>query len=490
MSSVDPVIDELRAALTELTGTARMAPLCRLGQGLLQRFSFTGINAPTAIHDLNDSIAALEEALDLQADNDPLRAGTAFLLGTALSCRSQFLTDDDRDDTAAIECFSEALDRGTLPPVQVPIARLFLGSQHVRRIAKPGPMQKMMQDRMLRVSAPNPQPVAVSDLDRGIECFESVLADRTVTSDIRDMADLMLEFTRTLQIFYGASSAQFNLADLGNAMGSLQRLQERFTTQAKPGYGAFRIPDVFTVSLDNSSRLLSAPPGARPVIVMTEVAVEDEAVPEPVVVAPAPTAKPLSDGRKSLRDRLSLAADVPIWEAAAALLLPGAPALAVPVVDDAAAMATELVDEHPEDVSQEDAGIDQFLLAVTLLLRHRLDPVGDADLLASADSLLAAARAVPADHPAALVVARSLGAYLDAGDPFGGVVERIGAGFAGRLDVVLSGVSDPGEQANLHALRCVCRAAWAIADVAKAVTQLSPGYPWATALKAAAKPAG
>ncbi|RDI24517.1 hypothetical protein [Lentzea flaviverrucosa] len=490
MSSIDPVIDELRAELAGLTGAARMAPLCRLGQALLQRFSFNGVHAPTSMGDLNDSISALGESLDLLEETDPLRASTAFLLGTGLSFRSQLLTDDDKDDTAAIDCFREALDRGTLPPVQVPIARLFLGSQHMRRIAKPGPMQKIMHDRMLRVAAPNPQPVAVSDIDVATECFKTVLADRSLSADIREMAELMLELTDVLAVLYGATTAEFNLANLGTFIAKFQGLQERFTTRARPGYGAFRIPDVFTVSLDSSSKLLSTPAGGRPVVVVTEpVPADDEDAPQPVEVEPEPAPEVQADVRKLLRGRLSLATDVPVWEAAAALLLPGAPALAVPVVDDAVAMASTIVDEHPEDIAPEDAAVDQFLLAVVLLLRHRLDPAGDADVRASADTLLLAARTVPADHPSAPVIVRSVGAFLDAGDPFGGVLERIGAGFAGRLDVVLTTVTDPREQANLHALRCVCRAAWAIADAAKAVTRLSPDYPWAEALRAAAGPA-
>lgn len=487
MTSVDPVIDELRAKLAGLSGVARMAPLCRLGQMLLQRFNFNGMQSPNSLVDLNDSIAALEESLELQEEDDPLRAGTSFLLGFALSGRSAYLTDDDKDDTAAIGCFRTALDSGKLPPAHVPLAQVLLGSQHVRRIAKPGPLTRIMNERMLRVAAPNPQPVSVSDIDLATECFRTVLDDRAIAPDLRNVAELMLEFTEVLAVLYGASAGECNLADISTFLGRFQRLQERVTAQARPGYGAFRIPDIFTVSLDSSNRLLRSSAEDRPVMVMTEQGGGDDD--QPVVLEHEPVDEPAPDLRKPLRDRLSLDTSVPLWEAAGALLLPDAAAPAVAAVDDAIAMASTIVDGHPAGIAPEDAAVDQFLLAVTLLLRHRLDPTDDADLHAGADALLVAARTVPADHDSAPVVLRSLGAFLDADDPFGGVLERVAAGFAGRLDVVLAAVTDPGEQANLHALRCVCRAAWAIADAARAVERLAPGYPWAEALKAAAQPA-
>ncbi|GGM89210.1 hypothetical protein GCM10011609_27570 [Lentzea pudingi] len=488
MTSVDPVIDELRAELAGLTGVARMAPLCRLGQMLLQRFSFNGMQSPNSLGDLNDSIAAFEEAIELQEEDDPLRASTSFLLGFALSGRSAYLSDDDRDDTAAIDCFRTAVDSGNLPQAHVPLARVLLGAQHVRRIAKPGHMARIMNERMLRVATPNPQPVAVSDIDLATECFRTVLDDRTIAPDLRNVAELMLEFTEVLAVLYGASAGEFNLSDISTFLGRFQRLQERVTTQARPGYGAFRIPDVFTVSLDSSNRLLRSSAEDRPVMVMTEQGGVYEATPEPVVLEHEPVGETAPDLHKPLRDRLSLDAGVPLWEAVTALLQPSAAAPDIAAIDDAVAMASTIVDQHPTDIVPEEAAVDQFVLAVTLLLRHRLDPTDDADLQAGADALLVAARTVPADHDSAPVVLRSLGAFLDAGNPFGGVLDRVAAGFAGRLDVVLASVTDPDEQANLHALRCVCRAAWAIADAARAVERLSPGYPWAEALKAAALP--
>ncbi len=175
-----------------------------------------------------------------------------------------------------------------------------------------------------------------------------------------------------------------------------------------------------------------------------------------------------------------------MWESAAPLLLPGAVLPEVAVVDDAVALAATVLDTEA-DSAPEDEAVDQFLWAVLLFLRHRQDNGDGTDLHAAADALLTAARLVPPDHAAAVVIVRSLGAFLDAD---GGVLERVAAGLAGRFDAVLSSVTDDEDRADLTALRAVCRAAWAVADAHKAVVNVSSRYPWPDALRAAARTAG
>ena len=118
--------------------------------------------------------------------------------------------------------------------------------------------------------------------------------------------------------------------------------------------------------------------------------------------------------RQALHARLaSLVVDPdrqgPIWLVATAALNQAEPA--IDAVDEAVALATVLVD-HADAVPLT-AAIDRFLLAVTLCLRSRLDGDADADRVAGAESLLAAFRTVPPEHPAAIAMLLALGAFLD-----------------------------------------------------------------------------
>ncbi|MET7423467.1 hypothetical protein [Dactylosporangium sp. NPDC005555] len=105
---------------------------------------------------------------------------------------------------------------------------------------------------------------------------------------------------------------------------------------------------------------------------------------------------------------------------AAALLHPATPTPGSDRVDDLVALATAVVhgaDGHDPATT----GVDHFVLAVALLLRHRLDDGGwDTDLtdLPSAVAHLhAAMAALPPRHPAAKTIIEALPAFLDPGRP-------------------------------------------------------------------------
>jgi hypothetical protein len=217
------------------------------------------------------------------------------------------------------------------------------------------------------------------------------------------------------------------------------------------------------------------------------------AQPAPPIQRPAAPAPPDRDRlRSSLHDKLSSAGGgdlgTQIWACAAALLLPAAPVPAVDVVDDIVALARLIVDTAAAP-DQAGEAVDWFLLSVSLWLRDRLDPGGDrADRLGGAESLLTAARKIPLDHPAAITILAGLGAFLDEGEPFGGVLDVVGAGFSDRLDIAIAAgsVKEPADLAILHALRCLCRAAEAVADLRRAAGTVPLEFPWLAPLKAAA----
>ncbi|XVV04479.1 hypothetical protein ACQPW3_03420 [Actinosynnema sp. CA-248983] len=471
MSSVDGVITRLRAELGGLAGAARVEPLSRLGQALVQRFTQNGLAAPTALSDLNDAVAAFEEVLTHVGERDPLRANVVMLLGFALSARNSYMKDG-RDLDASIEHLGGALESAGIPPASAAGARMMLGQQYLTRaMSRMATGQSMIG--MLTAAAGRTE---IPDVDRAVECFRAVVDGPAISDDFRDMAQMSLEMAEAVRAILGGSPGGYDLGNMMAAMGKLQELQQRFGSGGKPGYGPFRFEDVFNFS--NPGRLLNMDPLDHPVAVV-EGTVEETGSRASAPVEPEPEPEPV-DLRGVLRKRLGLAE--PVWESAAGLLVADVPA--VDVVDEVVAIAGTVVDEDDDaDV------VDWFLVAVTLHLRHRLDPGGD-DRRAGADALLTAARKAPADHPALPVVLRSLGAFLDADRPLGGVLDAVAAGFAGRFDAVLAGggVTDPDEWADLHALRCVCRAAWAVAEAGRAVDRLSPGYPWPGPLKAAARP--
>jgi hypothetical protein len=488
MSPVDKLIDELRAEAARASDPGRVAPLCNLGQALLQRFNYNGLRAPGALPDLNEAVAALEKVREHLAVDDPLRARTSALLGFACSYRTSYLNDGKDDDTA-ISCLEEALSSGNLPKTHEPLSRIMLGMAYLRRVMTPTAMTDMLMGGLTRGTSTSP---LLTDIDRGEACFRAVLEKPSISKDIRESCDLMIGMTEALRVMCGGSSGTISLGNFSEFLQRMQELQAQVTSVSQPGFGAFHLSDVFEISKDKTEKLYDSTPANRPVMVVHAESSEDDRPVEQPTVVPGTAVQTTSAEeepafgkprlRKVLWEKLSLAA--PVWDSASALLLPEAVMPQVSEVDDAVALAATVLDGE-EQTSPEDDAVDHYLLAVLLFLRNRHDSDGDGtDLRAAADALLTAARLVPPDHAAAVVITRSLGAFLDAD---GGVLDRVAAGLAGRIDAVLSGVTDEEDRADLTALRAVCRAAWAVVDANKAVANISSRYPWPDALRAAAR---
>ncbi|WP_410597380.1 hypothetical protein [Amycolatopsis sp. lyj-23] len=470
-------ITRLRAELADLTGPARLTSLARLAQEFAQQYWRVGPGRPEGLPDLDGAIAAWEECLEHLQPGDNLRGQFAAQLGPLLSARYSLHTEDERDREAGLRVLAEALDSAHLARVHREMCRVQLGQLSLSQVLK---LFRTPGAAMQLVTGGVPADVK-ADVDRAVSCFRQVLAEGPSSDDVRRGAEPMLAVAEIMQTMVsGTGGAGIDLQAMMGAMAKMQELQGRLGELRGAGQGR-RGTDSFFSFADMRSVMETAPLD-RP------VAVVEEAGPAEPPAAPKPPAAPqpadVEQLRSSLSEKLGRKDPArPVWAHAAELLRPDGPEPAIDVVDDLVALATMVVEA-------DGTAVDRFVLAVALHLRDRLDDDGDrADAEAGAESLLAAVRALPAGDPAATAMLLSLGAFLDRQRPFGGPLEHIAGGFADRVDAeIAAGVADASELAALHALRCLCRAAEAVAEFQRAA--VPPDYPWRTALQAAAQAAG
>jgi hypothetical protein len=459
----DDTVTTLRSELAGLSGPARVAPLSRLAQALAEQYWRTGPGRPEALPVL--------KCHGLLREGDSIRAQIAAQLGWLLGARYSTHTEDDRDRETGLRVLTEAVESPHLTKVLREMSRLQLGQLCLGRVSKvfqaPGGAMQLLGGGV--------PPDVRAEVDRAAGCFRQVLAEGPSSTDLRSAAESLSSMAEVLQTMVSASGgAGLDLQAMMAAMAKVQDLQNRYSGAAgvSPGGGG---PGTF-LSFAHIRSIMNVAPIDRPVTVVEQASAP--AVPPPPVV-PEPA------GGDRLRSSLheKLGGTGPVWARAADLLLPAAPGLTIDVVDELVALATMVVEA--EDGDGEDVAVDRFVLAVALNLRDRLDDdVDRADAVAGAESLLAAVRALPTGHPAATRMLLSLGAFLDEERPFGGPLAAVAGGFADRADAVLaSGVADAADLAALHALRCLCRAAEAVAEFQRAA--VPPDYPWRNALKAA-----
>ena len=498
MSSSD-TIAELRAELDTQEGAARLANLVRLGQELGQRYWEIGPGSPAALSELNGAVAALTEAHGYMAADDGLRGQVAALLGLQLATRHTAHTMDEGDREAGIRILGEALTFTNLPPIlwtmdQIALGQLYLGK--VTAVLQPGTVMTAMTAGVPRA--------ALSDADRAARCFREVLAGELRSDEIISTAESLLALTQALRDILGGLGGGPAGFDIDRLMGAMRTVQAMQRNVRQPG-GGLRVPAATFAPFD-ADKLAALDPIDRPVTVVRKARPAAGPVPPRApAVAPAPADR--VHLRRSLHDKLGEAgvtADT-LWSAGEALLGPAAMTAPVDVVDDLVALASLLV-EAP-DPDEGTRAVDSFVLAASLRLRDRLDAGGDnADRLAGARSLLAAARTVPLDHPGAITMLRALGAFLERDQPLGRVLDSVAKEFGDRLETALASgvVQDPADLATLHALRCVCDAALAAARLRRATAQLRQAetelhraagtvpvdYPWLPTLRAAVQPAG
>jgi hypothetical protein len=494
------VISRLRAELDKLSGPARTGALVRLGQALAERYWRTGPGSPAALPDLNAAIDALNEAYGYFDPADPFRGHVAAQLGWLLSARNTAHSASEHDQETGIQILEEALTFPSLVPAIGSMARIGLGLLYFSRAAE---AMRSIDVAFIRDGAP---PGLTSDANRAAECFRAVLSE-AISKDFTDVAQTLLTTVEAMQTLMGGLGAGglagLDLSRMMEAMAMLQKLQEQMSRGGAAGFGSSPGPDVSTLQqvwFAGADALAALDPLDRPVAVVQGP--EPPSVPPTQRIGQPPAAAPVDHGdlRRTLHAKLAAVtsdsgAEAEVWAGAAALLLPTAPLPPVDVVDDLVALASMVVEgDGPADTAT--TGIDQFVLAVSFYLRDRVDDgPDDADRVAGAESLLTAARTVPPDHPAAIVILRALGAFLDERRPLGGVPDAAD-GFTDCIDAVIAAgtVRQEADFATLYALRCLCRAASSdtdgtavAADLQRAVETVPVDYPWSAQLKAAIK---
>ncbi|HZN73134.1 MAG TPA: hypothetical protein VFC00_15810 [Micromonosporaceae bacterium] len=481
------LISQLRAEIDPLKGPARLPGLLRLAQALATEYTTTGPGAPAGKPCLDEGITRLAEAYGYVQAGDPLRVHIALTLGHHLSIR--YLTHGGAGDDCdrAIALLQTAVGSAGPQGLEPTLGRVLLGQLLLSRAAA---YIQTQQPGIAARGGGYPPTRATEDAGRAETYLRAVVDGEPVSDELMTVARMMLEMTAAIRALLRAMSGDIRDMDLSRLTGmaaTMQQVQERMRQGGGLGY---RLPQngFFDISL---SQLAAADPTEWPVPVVLG---EEPAVEAAVVTAPlAIAAEPPDADPDSLRGQLSALLPAgddsagEVWQMAADLLLPGAPAPDVAAVDKMVALASTLAELPGADPTQ--AAIDAYVLAVTLLLRDRVDGHSTgADRRAGAKALLTAAQRIPLSHPAGVVILRSLGAFLSGSRPLDSIEAAVADGYADRLDTaVAAGVTDLGDLATLRALGGICRAATALAQVRDAAGDIPLAYPWPAPITAASQ---
>ncbi|GHJ48953.1 hypothetical protein Cs7R123_62950 [Catellatospora sp. TT07R-123] len=472
-------IDDLREQLAGFgDAPGRLNTLVRLGQALLAEYHRVGPGRPEAKPHLDQGIAALAQAYEILRPDDAMRGPVAAMYGFTLAARHGSHGGADGDCDTGISVLEEALTSSALSPANRAISQVMLGQLYLARASRFTQLQGMSAAAR-SVGVPPPDGVA-RDFDRATACLRSVIDGEPVSADLAMLASRLLEVAEAMRTILDAVTGDVRNVDfnrIASAFAMMQTLQDKARSGGGPG---FRLPatGMFDVSL---TELVTMPPMERPVAV---VQLDTETDPVPAVQRPAPAAPPAA---AELRESLSvLRPGADAWSAAAELLLPGTPTPDTATVDEMVALALTVVEATPPaEAKSAQAAVDRYVLAVALLLRGRGDEASS-DRAAALAEYATAAALIPPAHPAAPVILRSLGAFLSDDHPLDDTLGAVAGRLADRIDgAILAGVADAADLAVLDALRCLCRAAEALADLRRAAGKVPADYPWPAPVKAA-----
>jgi hypothetical protein len=497
-------VSRLRARLATLSGPAQTGTLGQLAQALQERYWRTGPGSPAGLPDLSAAIDALNEAYGYLDRGNALRGQVAAMRGWLLGIRHVAHGGSERDRETGIHLLEESLTFPNLSPAFGATVRLVLGQLYFARVAQ------SMQSAGFALASGRDRlaPASKADMDRAVTCFREVLAAETISDEITAAARSMLTVAEAMQTMLsglGGGIAGLDFSGMMEVLAVLQKMKDQAGGAGTAGLGgsyAALVSRLPHLPLPDPDALAALDPLDRPVALIHGP--EPSAPPTQRVRQPAATAPVYRDPlRRALHDKVSAmtkdhSGSTEIWASATAVLLPDAPQPEIEAVDECVALATVVVDGEPA-ADPVTAGIDRFLLAVSLYLRHSLEnaghDAGSGDRLAGAENLLAAAQAIPPKHPAAVAILLALGAFLDERRPLDSVLDVVAAGFAERADAVIAtGTAKGADLASAHALRCVCRAAAALrsgtfaelAELERAVATVPLDYPWRSRLQAAA----
>jgi hypothetical protein len=483
------LVAQLRAELARLSGPARLSTLVRLGQALMAEYTTIGPGTTAAGPDLDASIEALDEAYGLLDADGAVRGHVAAVLGFQLTARYCAHGGTDHDCQTGIHVLEEALSFTSLPASQRAMSQLALGQLSLARASA------YLRTAGFGIQARGggtASAQAQADAHRASDCFRAVIDGKPVSDEFTAFARTLLDVTeavRAMLAAVGGDLTGFDVNGLASVFPMLQKWQDQIRQGGPPGY---RLPPIGFFS-QGADTLASLDPLEWPVAVIHGETTANES--PPTIQRSTPPVQPDADElRRALCTLLPSSNgghEEPVWLSAAELLRPDTPTPDAATVDEMVALASTIMEQRcgPD---QARTAVDAYLLAVALVLRNRVDEDSDgADRRAGAVELLSAARAIPLDHPAAIVILRSLGAFLTESRPLDGVVAAIGGRFADRLDSAISaGVREPADLVTLHALRCVCRAAEALAELRGATGVVPADYPWLAPIKAAGRLAG
>lgn len=420
-------IAKLRAELANLSGPARCPTLLMLGQALADRYWRTGPGRPANLPDLNDAIAALEEAYGYLEPRDQQRGVTANALGWTRGARHTLHGGDVADRDAAIRLLEESLSFTALPPLNATTGRLMLGQLYLMQ-ALQGVQDMGMTMALLSGGA---DPAHKAAAGRAVEYLRQVVEAPPISVEIANAAQTMLAMAEAMRdLLDGMSGGPLgmDLSRLQKVLALLQQVQSQ-AARASGGSGYGRMagftpggggpftpggpytsggapgqPVVPPLPLFEVSKIMTEPPLDRPVMVV------DGSEPPAPTVAPKPPPAAVSADLKRLREALAerfaqLAAafakqaeagpsaaapahaeqpdaatasadradgSPEVYLSAAGLLRPDGPPLPDDAVDDCVALATTVIHEA-EAADPAGAGLDRFLLAIALFLRARCD---------------------------------------------------------------------------------------------------------------------
>lgn len=475
------IVGELRAELGRYgDGPARLATLVRLGQALMAEYNRIGPGRPEARPYLDEAIDSFDKAYAILQPDDAMRGPLAALLGGMLAARYGAHGGASRDCDTGIHVLEEALSFPSMAQAQRVMAQVSLGQLYLARTSAYMQSSGMsFAARSVGVPAPDG---ALADADRAIACFQAVLDGEPVSADLTAITRTLMDVAEAVRTVLGAVSGNVMSMDIGrltSALAMMQKLQDQIKSGGAPGY---RISDsgLFNVDLEEFIRTR---PEERPVAVMHGPA-------ESGPVAPLPRSAPAAPP-DVVQLRHSLYALLPGdgadgWPAAADLLVPGTPTPDTTTVDEMVALALTIVEHTPQaQAKTAQAAIDHYVLAVALLLRGGYAEASS-DRAAALEELVTAAERIPLVHPAALVILRSLGAFLSETRPLDDALAVVAGRFAGRIDsAVVAGIAEAADLVVLDALRCVCRTAEALTDLRRAAGKVPAEYPWPAPVKAA-----
>jgi hypothetical protein len=475
------IIDDLRTELARFGDSpARLGTLVRLGQALMAEYNQIGPGRPEAKPYLDESIDAFEKAYAIMQPSDPVRGPVGAMLGGMFAARHAVHGGVMRDRDEGVKVLDEALTFPDLNPIQRAMAQVSLG-----QLCLAGAMAYMQSSGMSiatrSVGVPAPDG-AVRDVGRAIACFRAVLDGEPVSADLTTITRTLMDVSEAVQTVLGAVSGNvrdMDLSRLTQALAVMQKLQDQLRSGGAPTY---RLPDsgLFDVDL---TEFIQTPSAQRPVAVVQSSVETDPGRP---LQRSAPAALPdLVQLRHSLYALLP-GTDPEGWPAAGDLLLPGTPTPDVATVDEMVALGLTIVERTPEaEAKSAPAAIDRYVLAVALLMRGRGDETSS-DRSAALEEYATAATTIPLVHPAARVILRSLGAFLNEGRPLDDSIAAVAGRVAGRIDsAIVAGIPAPADLVVLDALRCMARAAEALADLRRAASKVPSEYPWSAAVKAA-----